>query len=137
MEKHFSLSDSEFKDQFIHCQLSPTLFTHEAHLRLAWININQSGIERAEEEIQIQLQNFVEFVGAKDKYNKTVTLAAIKAVYHFMLKSKADNFKDFIAEYPRLKTNFKDLLDCHYSFDIFNSNEAKINYLEPDLVPFD
>lgn len=137
MEEHFSLSDTAFKNQFIDCELNPALFTHEAHLRLAWININKYGIKRAEKEIQSQLQHFVEFVGAKDKYNKTVTIAAIKAVYHFMLKSKKDNFKDFIAEHPRLKTNFKDLLDCHYSFDVFNSNEAKMVYLEPDLVPFD
>nr|WP_321236767.1 hypothetical protein [uncultured Psychroserpens sp.] len=137
MEKHFKLSDSEFQQKFITCELNPSYFTHEAHLRLAWININENGIEQAEKNIQTQLQKFVEFVEAKDKYNTTLTLAATKAVYHFMLKSNADNFKDFITEFPRLKYNFRELMDCHYGFDIYNSNQAKTEFLEPDLIPFD
>ncbi|OIQ22364.1 hypothetical protein [Lacinutrix sp. MedPE-SW] len=137
MEKHFELSDSVFEKEFINCKLNPSHFTHEAHLRLAWINIKKYGIKQAEKNIQIGLKNFVEFVGAKDKYNVTLTLAAIKAVYHFMRKSKSDNFKNFIAEFPRLKNNFKDLMSYHYGFDIYNSDKAKTKFLEPDLVPFD
>jgi hypothetical protein len=108
-----------------------------AHLRLAWINIVRYGIEKAEENIQSQLQKFVAHVGAKEKYNTTLTIAATKAVYHFKLKSKSDNFKGFIAEFPRLKTNFKDLMASHYGFDIYHSEKAKTAFLEPDILPFD
>ena len=137
MEKHLEYSDFEFEQKFIECELDPSDFPHVAHLRLAWININKYGIEQAEKNIQKQLLNYVEFVGAKDKYNMTLTLAATKAVYHFMLKSESDNFQDFITEFPRLKTNFKELMDCHYGFDIYNSKLAKTEFLEPDLLPFD
>lgn len=137
MENHFDLSDSDFEKKIISCGLNPSDFTHEAHLRLAWINIKKHGIKQAEKNIQNQLQQFVEFVGAKDKYNMTLTLAAIKAVYHFMLKSNSDNFKDFITEFPRLKYNFKELMACHYGFDIYNSEKAKTEFLEPDLASFD
>ena len=137
MENHFDLSDSDFEKKFISCKLNPLVFTHEAHLRLAWININKYGIKQAEKNIQNQLQKFVKFVGAKDKYNMTLTLAAIKAVYHFMLKSNSHNFKDFITEFPQLKYNFKELMDCHYGFDIYTSEKAKTVFLEPDLIPFD
>ena len=137
MENHFDLSDSDFENKFISCELNPSDFTHEAHLRLVWININKYGIKQAEKNIQIGLKNFVEIVGAKDKYNMTLTLAAIKAVYHFMLKSNSDNFKDFITEFPRLKYNFKELMDCHYGFEIYDSKKAKTQFLEPDLLPFD
>ncbi len=136
MEKHFDLTDREFKKQFINCELRASDFTHVAHLRLAWICIDQYGMERAEKNIQGYLQKFVEFVGAKDKYNTTLTIAAMKAVYHFKLKSKSGNFKDFICEFPRLRTNFKDLMSCHYGFDIYNSEKAKTTFLEPDLMPF-
>ncbi|MEQ9261752.1 MAG: hypothetical protein RLP14_01190 [Owenweeksia sp.] len=137
MEKHFELSDSEFEQQFINCELNPEIFTHEAHLRLAWINIERYGMEEAETKIQKQLQKFVGFVGAKDKYNTTLTIAAIKAVYHFMLKSDSNSFEEFIAEFPRLKYKFKELMSCHYGVDIYNSEKAKAKYLEPDLLPFD
>jgi hypothetical protein len=79
----------------------------------------------------------VEFLGVTDKYNTTLTIAAIKAVYHFMLKSESDNFKDFIDEFPRLKYNFRELMASHYELYIFNSDKAKKEYLEPDLIPFD
>lgn len=136
MEDHFKLSDSEFEKKFEDSKLDPSMFNHEAHLRLAWIHIHNYGIEKALKNVPLQLQYFVGYIGAKDKYNATLTIAAIKAVHHFMLKSKSENFKDFIVEFPRLKYNFKELLGCHYRIDIFNSIEAKTNFLEPDLLPF-
>ena len=94
------------------------------------------GLEKAEESIQNQLENFVAHVGAKDKYNKTVTIVAMKAVHHFMKQSKTNNFKDFIIETPQLKINFKELINSHYSFDIFKSMKAKTEFLRPDLIAF-
>lgn len=137
MERHFELSDSEFEKQFINCKLNPDIFSHEAHLRLAWINIKKYGIEKSKSNIQIQLKKYVKIVGEEDKYNATLTLAAIKAVYHFILKSDSDSFEKFINEFPRLKHNFKELMSCHYGFDIYNSKNAKAKFLEPDLLPFD
>lgn len=137
MEDHFKLSDIEFEQQFEKCELDPSIFSHEAHLRLAWIHIHNYGIEKAVKKIQLQLQNYVEHVGATDKYNVTLTVAAVKAVYHFKLKSESDNFENFIEEFPRLKYHFKELMNFHYGIDIFNSDIAKAKYLEPDLLLFD
>ena len=137
MERHFQLSDDEFEQQFINCKIDPAEFTHEAHLRLAYINIGKYGVAKAEENIQNQLKNFVEFVGAKDKYHVTITVASIKMVCHFMLKAKSENFKDFIVEFPRLKHGFKELISSHYGFDVFNSESARTVFVAPDLRPFD
>ncbi|RIJ37356.1 hypothetical protein [Pontibacter oryzae] len=137
MEKHLALSDAAFESQFEHCQLPPSIFSHEAHLRLAWIHIRKYGITKAIENVQAQLQNFVAHVGAESKYNMTLTVAAVKAVHHFMRKSDADNFADFVAALPRLKYNFKELMNCHYGIDIFSSEAAKTAFLEPDLLPFE
>ncbi len=136
MKSHFELSDSAFKRQFENSVFKPSLFSHEAHIRLAWILIRQYGIEEAIIRIKGQLKQFVKHLGAEGKYNETLTIAATKAVHHFISKSKADTFKDFIEEYPRLKTHFKDLMRCHYGFDIYHSQKAKETYLEPDLLPF-
>ena len=137
MEKHFELSDSEFESSFINFKLDPSYFTHQAHLRLAWITIEKYGVELAEKNIQDQLKKYVEFVGARDKFNLTLTVAAIKIVHHFKQKSKSNNFRDFINEFPRLKNNFKDVINAHYGFDIYNSELAKKAYLKPDLLSFD
>jgi hypothetical protein len=137
MINHIELSDDQFEEQLAACKLNPSLFTHEAHLRLAWIHIKKYGINRAIDNISYQLQNFVKSIGAADKYNATLTVAAIRAVYHFMLKSETNNFISFIDENPRLKNNFKELLGYHYTTDIFKSEQARITYLEPELLPFD
>ncbi|MGH1364437.1 MAG: hypothetical protein ACRBF0_12835 [Calditrichia bacterium] len=136
MNDHFSLSDAEFAQQFSDLTLNPTLFSHEAHLRLAWIHLVQFGEQQAIANITLQIRKFATFHGDPGKYNETVTVAAIKAVYHFLQKSKSDNFGDFITEFPRLKTNFKDLMAYHYKMDIYKLPEAKHRYLEPDLLPF-
>lgn len=137
MEKHFELSDAEFEKTFNKGKLDPEIFSHEAHLRLAWIHIKKYGPEKAEIHIQDQLQKFVKSVRAEGKYNATLTVASIKAVYHFMSKSHSTSFEGFINEFPRLKSDFKALLSNHYGFDIYNSEKAKAKFLEPDLLPFD
>jgi N-formylglutamate deformylase len=136
-EKHLKLTDKDFEDQFQQCTLDPTLFTHEAHLRLAWIHITQYGEEEAIKHITSQIKAFALHLGLTDKYNHTVTVAAIKAVHHFMKLSGATAFTDFIAEFPVLKNNFMELIHTHYGIDIFHSTKAKTEYVEPDLVPFD
>ena len=136
MKDHYQLTNEEFESQFSNCTLDSSIFNHEAHIRLAWIHIDKYGIEQALINVDSQLYSYVCSLGAEDKYNKTVTIAAVKAVYHFMQKSNSNNFKDFILEHPRLKTNFKELLDKHYSIDIFNSDIAKSSFLEPNLLPF-
>jgi len=136
MEQHSLLDDNTFEAQFAACKLSPAVFTHEAHIRLAWIHVKKYGVEQAIQNICNQLLAFVDAVGARDKYNKTLTIAAIKAVKHFIDKEPVDNFSDFITRFPRLKYNFKELLAFHYKVDIYNSPQAKQEFLEPDLLPF-
>ncbi|GAB4004037.1 hypothetical protein GCM10028808_00890 [Spirosoma migulaei] len=136
MKSHFELSDELFAEQFKSCRLDPAIFSHEAHLRLAWIHIHQYGVDTAIETICEQLVAFVDALGARDKYNKTLTIAAIRAVNHFMNKSDANNFYDFIQQFPRLNYNFRELISAHYQVDIYKSELAKREYLEPDLLPF-
>jgi N-formylglutamate deformylase len=137
MEKHWQLSHEEFEKQFADCSLEPEWFTHEAHLRLAWIHISKYGLEKAIESVCFQIQNFAVLLGAKDKFNKTVTIGALKAVYHFMNRSASNDFESLIKEFPRLKTEFKGLMNKHYGIDIFKSATARNEFIEPDLLPFD
>ena len=136
MNSHFDLSDEQFEQAFAECSLAPELFTHEAHIRLAWIHIKKYSEKQAIENVCSQIQRFVAFLGVQDKYNETLTVAAIKAVKHFMDKTEIEGFAQFIEQHSRLKYNFRELLALHYGFDIFDSPEAKARYLEPDLIAF-
>ena len=136
MMDHHVLDDARFARQFEDGTLDPALFSHEAHLRLAWIHIGKFGVDQAVHNICRQIKAFDQKFGDGTRYNVTVTVAAVRAVHHFMQQSTAPTFATFIAENPRLKNNFKDLLGAHYSRDVFNDELARKIYLEPDLVQF-
>lgn len=133
---HLDLADEEFLDQFKSCALSPELFSHEAHLRLAWLLIDKHGLELAIDQVCSQIENYVDHLGARDKYHKTLTVAAVQIVNHFYVQSESTNFIDFILENPRLKTSFKELIDSHYSSEVYHLEQARAKYFEPDLLPF-
>lgn len=136
MRSHHQLSDREFLDQFENCLLIPSLFTHEAHLRLAWLNIELFGLEIAHGKICEQIKRFASHNGAPEMYHHTVTIAAVYAVNHFKKRSTSSTFKQYIIEFPELLTEFKAIINSHYSIDIFQSKKAKKEYIQPDISPF-
>lgn len=135
-EIHWTLTDEALDLQLRTGILAPETFTHEAHLRLAWIHIRQYGLAAAITEIPIQIQRFAKSVEEPHKFHLTLTIAAIKVVAHFMSQSQGSDFLILLQEFPRLKTAFRELLQAHYSFDIFESDRARKEYQAPDLTPF-
>lgn len=135
METHYSFTDAEFERLFETGSLDPALFTHEAHIRLAWIHIHSYGLDKASYNIVNQLQDYTKALGVADKFNLTLTIAALKVINHFTEKSSAESFDIFVAEFPRLNTHFSELLAQHYSGAIF-SDETQHDYLEPDMIVF-
>ncbi|HEX2607804.1 MAG TPA: hypothetical protein VHK91_10510 [Flavisolibacter sp.] len=136
MNHHYQLTDRQLEEQFEDGTFDPSLFSHEAHLRLGWIHIRKYGLLQAEENLCQQIRSFAEQHGAAMKFHTTVTIAAAKALYHFMQKSQSDTFFDFIHEFPRLQFHFREVLGHHYGFDVFREEEARLTYIEPDLLPF-
>ena len=137
MEKHKELTDLEFETQFKNCTFNPHSFSHEAHLRLAWIHIQHYGLEQACQNVCEQILAFDKTHDKGEKFHTTLTIASLKILFHFMNKAKSDTFQGLLAEFPQLKNRFKKLVDTHYGFDIYTSEQAKKEYLAPDLVEFD
>lgn len=136
MQNHFDLTDLQFEQQFATCQLPPEIFNHEAHLRLAWIHIEKYGVATAISHITKQIKAYATFLGEAEIYHHTLTVAAVYLVNHFKLQSGIIDFRDFMAQNPRLQTHFKELIAQHYTTDIFNNAKAKAEFLPPDLLPF-
>lgn len=136
MEKHYRFTDQQFEERFSTCRFPGNDFTHEAHIRLAWIHLHRYGIQKAIEHVTHQIKAFSESLEVSENYHHTVTTAAVYAVAHFYTRSESSTFETFIEEFPQLKTNFRALLSSHYSYDVVKSDQAKKEYQEPDLVPF-
>lgn len=137
LKSHHQLSDQEFETQFSRGDFPPYLFTHEAHLRLAWIYLKKYQLLDACDKVCADISNFDGIHGNGTKFNKTLTVASVKVVHHFMLKTKSPDFKHFLVTHPRLEEAFKELLEQHYSNEVFSNKMAKTTYIEPDLLPFD
>ena len=134
---HLQLSDVRFGEAFRTCTLDPVLFTHEAHLRLAWIYIRQYGLEEGMDKIRRHLQHFVAMVDEEDKYHETLTVAAIHIVHHFMQRYPVPYFEAFMQVAPVLQQDFRGLVARHYHAQILASETARKQFIKPDLRPFD
>ncbi|MDJ0646683.1 MAG: hypothetical protein QNJ57_11940 [Flavobacteriaceae bacterium] len=132
-EKHHLLTNDEFEEQFASCTLPACYFTHEAHLRLAYIHIKRYGVKQAIKNISRQIINFDDKYGDGTKFNKRITIASAKVVEHFMEKTSALDFKGMLLEFPQLRSNFCDVLKKHYKLDFFKKENEEA-YLETDLL---
>lgn len=136
-ESHIELTDEQFATAFADFSLTPELFNHKAHLRLAWVHLKASGLKAAIESVCTQIAAFASHHGAAGKYHHTLTVAAVRIVHHFEQKGGSLSFSGFIDAHPQLITDFKNLLNAHYSPEILTSETARSQYISPDLLPFD
>ncbi|NNC70422.1 MAG: hypothetical protein HKN90_06335, partial [Flavobacteriaceae bacterium] len=75
-EKHHLLTNDEFEEKFESCTLPAPYFTHEAHLRLAYIHIKKHGVKQAIKNVSRQIINFDTKYGDGTKFNKRLTIAS-------------------------------------------------------------
>lgn len=112
MQYHYILTDRQLEVNFEHCLLHPKFFTHEAHLRLAWIHIRKYGVAQAILNLCDQISQFDRVFGTNMKYNASMTIASVKLIGQYMEQSYCSEFKEFIGKFPELMFNFKELLEA-------------------------
>lgn len=136
MRTHLDLTDNEFVSQFENLTLDPSLFSHEAHVRLAWVYLRVLPEEEVVERVCEGIQRFDQHFGDGSKFHRTLTVAAVKITSHFHTRSSSNTFAGFMAEFPRLIDDFKGLLFSHFTKERISDPEAKSVYLEPDIMAF-
>lgn len=109
-EKHRLLGDEDFTRAFEECTLEPNAFTHEAHLRLAWILIKEHGLGKASEMLCEQIMRFDRRHGKGTKFSEEVTRASARLLDDLRKLSHDRTFMDFIQRHPRLLFDFGELL---------------------------
>ena len=135
MESHaLSHDDRNFRSAFESCTVAPSQFNHEAHVRLAYIYLVESGVESAVQRMREALLNFIEHNGIpRSKFHETITRAWVLAVRHFMDKSSSTSFEDFITKNQVLLDS--KIMLTHYSASVLFSSDARESFVEPDLDP--
>jgi len=136
MLKHqLSTDDVEFRAAFEAGAYAPADFSHRAHVRLAYVYLAESDVGVARERMRTALVGFLAHHGIPAaKYHETLTRAWILAVHHFMHRSpEASSADDFIERNPLLLDS--KIMLTHYSADLLFSDQARVEFVEPNLDP--
>jgi prephenate dehydrogenase len=135
MKNQISENDRCFISRLESCHLEPGEFGHRAHIRAAYIYLCLASLndKRAAVRMKNSLPALENHQGAADStYHKTITIAWVQAVRHFMgisLSTRSAN--QFISLNPQLLD--KHLLLTHYSEKQLFSDLARTVFVEPDI----
>lgn len=135
MKFETSKADIEFRNQIESCELPASDFNHRAHLRLAYIYLAEVHPDQSSELMRETLNRFLIHNGVDpSKYHETITKAWILAVHHFMNKSgNSNSADDFIDKNPEMLD--KNIMMTHYSAEVLFSDQARAEFVQPDLDP--
>lgn len=129
------LSDDQLVAGFERLSLSPDVFSHLGHLRVAWVYLQRLPSEEANERICQGIDAFATHLGASEKYNRTLTQALVKIMLARRAADPTLSFEAFLTENPELVRDASGLLSRHYSDERLTSERARREFVEPDREP--
>ncbi len=134
------MTNDEFLAAFEACTLTRNEWTHAAHVRVAWLYATRAADPLPLVRAGIQKLNatFVRAPGAPpdargpDGYHETITTAFVLVI---AARARAgESFEAFAARNPDLFDRTFPALLAHYSPERLYSAEARVAFVEPDLV---
>lgn len=126
-----TLSAAELLEGLRNLTLAPKFFDHEAHVKIGWLLIRENGLENAIQEVSQLIKTYAEHLGATNKYHETVTRMSMLLIDERMTKED-QTFEEFIEKCPELLNDFTNLIASKYSFNVFASELARTEFIEPD-----
>ncbi|HVY53375.1 MAG TPA: hypothetical protein VHA13_02530 [Gammaproteobacteria bacterium] len=126
------MHDQEFLFQFEQCTLPKEYFRHKSHIRIAWLYLSKFPIDDAIPLITQGIIRYATSLGAAHIYHETLTRAWIYLVAASM-KGIDSDFEAFIDKNPHLLD--KNLPFNYYSLALLQSEQAKQQWIEPDIKP--
>ncbi len=119
------------------CATLPSEFTHQAHLTVALWYLSRLSMTDATERMRDHLFRFLNHYGERG-YNETITVFWLKLVQsHLADTTNASRSMTELANELTATYNNSRLIFDYYSKELLASEEAKDNWVEPDLRPLD
>jgi hypothetical protein len=131
---HADLSNSQFLHQIETVTINPELFTHEAHIRMAWLYLNVFDQNTALQHISAAIKGIDAKYAGGMKYHHTITMVFANTMAALMHNKVHKSWQEFISANTGLGISKKFLAD-HYSEEVLYSNEAKTQLIAPDKKP--
>jgi hypothetical protein len=125
---------------FEDCTLPDSEFDHPSHLTvaLAYLHLSRLSVPEATTRMRAALYRFLDHYGEdRGKYNETITLFWVKLVRGFLDKTDtarplADIANEMIESFGSSR-----LIYDYYSKERLSSEEARKEWVEPDVKPLD
>ena len=124
------MTDEEFARAFERGDILPAEFSHQSHVRLAWVYLRESGsFEEALERIRAGIKRFAASAGASQKYHETLTVLWMRLLDEARERAGDCTFKDLLERCPELAD--KDLPLRYYPRERLFSDEARERWVPP------
>lgn len=126
------MTDGEFLAAFEACTLPRPAWTHEAHVRMAWLYLARLPAAEAEQRARAGIRRYNASVGS-DGYHETITVAFVRVIAGRV--RDGESFAAFRDREPDLFDRKLTALHRHYSPDRLKSPEARERFVAPDREP--
>ena len=123
------MRDREFVEAFEACTLPPDLFSHRAHVRLAWLYLNEDALLPTLTRYSEGIKRYAGSLGASAKYHETITWAFLFLIHERMQRATHATFDDFANANADL---FGPILTRYYSEEALASEAARRPFVLPD-----
>jgi hypothetical protein len=128
------MNDQAFLEGFEKCSIPREQWSHEAHVRMAWLYLTRHPLEHALEKICSGIRRYNKAVtGSTEGYHHTVTVAFSRLVAARLVPGQA--YADFKAGNPELYASHPPALARFYTDEQLHCDKAKAQWQEPDLQP--
>lgn len=126
------MTEQEFFEQFENGTLDAKLFTHTAHVKMAWIYLQKSELPEAMRQFTNALKNFAKVNNATGLYNETITFAFLILINERMQYSNDLNWDEFVENNEDLFDWKNSILKKYYHSETLKSLNAKKYFVFPD-----
>jgi hypothetical protein len=138
LDRGVTLTDDEFLQAFERAAITRAQWTHEAHIRMAWLYCRREPtLEAALTRMRAGIPRLNDALGTDPTlYHDTVTRAFGTIVYRrATAPNAAADFRGFCEAHPDLFDRDRPILHRHYAPDTLKSDEARVGFVPPDRDP--
>lgn len=130
------MTDDAFLDAFERCLLPRELWTHAAHVRMAWLYLRRAPIDRVVPDVRERIGRYNLSLGNPDGYHETITIASLRVIDDRIRRDPGvDTFAEFSMRNPDLLDRTISALLVYYRRETLFGPEARAGFVEPDLSP--
>ncbi|WP_435010940.1 hypothetical protein P12x_002230 [Tundrisphaera lichenicola] len=131
------MTDEEFLAAFEDCRIPREDWTHEAHVRMAWLYLGRRPLDEVIPIVRAGIRRYNDAVIRKpDAYHETITLAMLALIDSERESGgRWETYAEFRERAPELLDRALPALLRHYRRETLFSDRARLTFVEPDLIP--